>query len=227
MTEHVTIEMDFWHYKITDLIDADPRGTIARNAGNPDIVVRNPQTPEDIAMGIPGSIEYFNLPFVNMSARKTSGIDTDWYWRLPNTKIGRFDAALHTTYILYQKNKYTANDPWEQWAGTYAGIGPRAKATASLDWTMDPYGATIAANYLGSYEDSDDVFAAPERHIGSMTTFDLQLRYDFPKHVSMAVGAENLFNRKPPFTLFDAAGYDSFMADPTGRFVYFKLGYTF
>ena len=227
VTDSFTIEMDFWHYKITDIIDTDPRGTISRNADNPDIVVRNPATPQDIALGIPGSIEYFNLPFVNMSARKTSGIDTDWYWRLPSTSIGRFDASLHTTYILYQKNKYTENDPWEQWAGTYAGIGPRAKATASVDWTKDPYGATLSANYLGSYEDNDDALTPPERHIGSMTTFDMQLRYDFPKHVTVALGAENLFNRKPPFAMYEASGFDWSIADPTGRFVYLKLGYTF
>ena len=96
-----------------------------------------------------------------------------------------------------------------------------------MDWTKDPYGATLSANYLGSYEDNDDALTPPERHIGSMTTFDMQLRYDFPKHVTVALGAENLFNRKPPFAMYEASGFDWSIADPTGRFVYLKLGYTF
>lgn len=98
----------------------------------------------------------------------------------------------------------------------------------NLSWSHLGMGATLAVNYAGSYR---DVASQPERRVGSWTTYDLQLRYDWDQQSgwlsdsAVSLTIQNLFDKDPPFLNNQLGiGYDQENADPAGRFIrlYFK-----
>jgi outer membrane receptor protein involved in Fe transport len=56
-----------------------------------------------------------------------------------------------------------------------------------------------------------------------MITFDGELRYQPLANTTLRVGAQNIFNRKPPFTYAYAEGYDYETHDPRGQFLYLGI----
>src|SRR5262249_16849082 len=93
------------------------------------------------------------------------------------------------------------------------------------------FNGTLNANYVDDYT-VNGLFTTGPVHIGSWTTFDLNLAYDFGARaglldrVQLSVSAQNLLDRDPPFVDpfgaglgFIPIGFDSANANPLGRFV--------
>lgn len=92
-------------------------------------------------------------------------------------------------------------------------------------WTRAGFGTTVAVNHADDYVNDSFSVDIP---IGSWTTVDLNVSYDFGRRTDswlagtrVSLGVTNLFDREPPHTdspLFPV-GYDVFNADAIGRYI--------
>jgi len=86
-----------------------------------------------------------------------------------------------------------------------------------VSWQQARFAATTFLNYAGAYRDTA---SQPSRTVGAWTTWDLQLRYDFPAATRLFLNVQNIFDRDPPFLNNHLGlGYDAENADLTGRVV--------
>jgi iron complex outermembrane receptor protein len=101
----------------------------------------------------------------------------------------------------------------------------RYKHKLSLDWTLGDWGATLTQNYTDKYRDGNDLLGN-KHYVPAYSIYDVQARYDGIKHLSLSVGARNIFDKQPPLYIntvnFFAYGYDPAQYDPLGRFIYGK-----
>ena len=98
---------------------------------------------------------------------------------------------------------------------------------SSFGWKRGGLEVTTFVNFSNHYRDT-----ASHRDVSSMTTFDLNVAYAFSaargswlSKTTVALSAENLFDRDPPFLNNSIAsiGYDEENADIIGRFVSFTI----
>lgn len=74
---------------------------------------------------------------------------------------------------------------------------PKDKLTASVDWSMDKWGATLRATHYGDVL-APGSSATNDFWLGTKTLVDIDARYDFTDTIQLAVGANNLFDAYPP-----------------------------
>jgi iron complex outermembrane receptor protein len=107
---------------------------------------------------------------------------------------------------------------------------PKYKLGFQGDWSLDNWGATARATYYGDVLSPGTTdTGASDVHTGAQTIVDLEGRYTLPHGVTLAVGADNLFDVYPkqiPVSLdtTGAAPWSSFSPFGfNGRFVYGRL----
>lgn len=168
-------------------------------------------------IGATGVRYAFDLRQQNAARTQTSGVDVAMAYSF-SRGANSFDLNLNITHlreILTSLERDTTtfdeldryNQPLD-WRG-------RLMAT----WTRAGLGTTIVLNHADDY--INDGFAV-DVPIGSWTSVDLNLSYDFTRHgTRLSLGVTNLFDREPPHAdspLF-TMGYDVFNADATGRYI--------
>ncbi len=119
-------------------------------------------------------------------------------------------------------------------AATVAGPARRARfragsTTLNLGWTYGPWAANLNQTLRAWLHDepADDVDAAAS---ATYSVWDLNGAYTGFKNWTLTLGVKNLFDRDPPYSRQTKAfqiGYDPALADPTGRFFYGSVKYTF
>src|SRR6185436_14807078 len=88
---------------------------------------------------------------------------------------------------------------------------PEDRATLTADWEHDKWGAYAAVSYIGPFQDAPDsnLDTVPDynevdtREVGSMTTVNLQGRYNFTDKIKLLVSVDNAFDQAPPFAIGD------------------------
>jgi iron complex outermembrane receptor protein len=102
------------------------------------------------------------------------------------------------------------------------------RGRGSVAWSRGGWSGTLSVNHAGGYEDDRGVDVVP---VGSWTTLDLGLSYQFDEEVAgglrgtrISFFAENLFDADPPFLgpgpgRTAGLGYDPVNASGRGRFV--------
>jgi len=163
----------------------------------------------------------------NLARLLTDGIDFNTSYALP-TAMGKFKFIVSGTWLMDFSEAQTPDQPLVPLLDTQnQPIDLRARASAG--WEHKGWGALFAANFTDSYRDTA---SHPTRRVDSWTTFDLQLRYDFPAGagawlhgLGIEFNARNLFNSDPPFLNNQATyiGYDQENADPYGRLLSLQL----
>ncbi|MDI1364568.1 MAG: TonB-dependent receptor, partial [bacterium] len=107
---------------------------------------------------------------------------------------------------------------------------PKEKVTLAADWTKDRWGANLKTTFYGTVlSPNNDATGAFDVSTGNKAVVDLEARYGFTDHVTLAVGANNLFDEYPDrtpaninttnataFTSFSPFGFN-------GRFLYTRL----
>ncbi|MGZ5198655.1 MAG: TonB-dependent receptor plug domain-containing protein [Telluria sp.] len=109
---------------------------------------------------------------------------------------------------------------------------PKNKITASMNWKLSNWGATLHATRYGEVL-SPGTTPAFDFVLSPKTVVDLELRYSVNKKLTLALGADNLFDAYPetlppslnttgntPFADYGAFGHN-------GRFVYARANYAF
>jgi len=160
----------------------------------------------------------------NAARTQTSGFDVAMAYafsRGPNS----FDLNLNVTHLREMLTSLARDTTTFDQLDTYnQPLDWRGRFLAT--WTHAGLGTTIAVNHADGYSNDSFTVDVP---IGSWTTVDLNLRYDFARrpHASwldgtrVSLGVTNLLDREPPRAdspVFPM-GYDVFNADATGRYI--------
>lgn len=168
----------------------------------------------------PAAIVDFRL--ANLSSTESSGLDVDVRQRV-NSDVGRFDFGLQGTYVFHFDQAVTNTSPSVDILNTFGNpLKLRFRATAG--WRQhragdSGLGANLAVNFTNAYANPGRTLSP---RIDSLTTLDLQLRYQtsedagFLGGMEFALNAVNVFNQSPPF-IDSVYGYDRVNFQSLGR----------
>ena len=182
--------------------------------------------------------------FLNGVDTTTSGVDVVARYRTTQ-EIGRFDFTLAGNFNSTEVTRVPAVPanlaiaPSDSFLFdrssklSYEEGTPQQKIVASVDWTLDNFGATLRGT---SY---DSVLVANNNstldyETGSAVIVDLEGRYTFPMGISAAIGVNNLTDEYPDATPININGATGSVGYPSyspygfnGRFFYGRLSFAF
>jgi len=192
-----------------------------------------------IANGFPGVAG--GRFFINGVDTTTKGVDVVFNYPWSLGAAGRFDLTVAGNYTdtdvdkVPQTAELAALSPAPALFDrvnvlTFEQGTPKTKFTASGTWNLGPWGATLRATRYGKIL-TPGTTAALDHTMSAKTLVDLEGRWKINGALSLAVGAENLFDQYPdaypaalnttgnaPFTNYSPFGR-------SGRFVYARLTY--
>ncbi|WP_269714830.1 TonB-dependent receptor [Caulobacter sp. NIBR2454] len=155
--------------------------------------------------------------YLNTASLHVSGVDLSASWRF-DVGANRFDLKGDATWLMDYERAIASSAPVVELADT-AEFPVDWRARGSLNWSRGPWAASTTISYVDDY-------GAGSTRVGSWTTVDVQARWQAPDTsgaltgVAIAVSAQNLFDRDPPFyNAPQGVGYDPANADPLGRFI--------
>ncbi|WP_229474437.1 TonB-dependent receptor plug domain-containing protein [Pseudoduganella lurida] len=180
--------------------------------------------------------------FINGVDTTTKGVDVvvNYPWNLGSA--GRFDLTLAGNYTDTEVTKVPQTAALAALSPapvlfdrvnvlTFEQGTPKTKYTASGTWNLGPWGTTLRATRYGKVL-TPGTTAALDHTMSARTLVDLEGRFAISKALSVALGAENLFDQYPdpypaalnttgnaPYTNYSPFGR-------SGRYVYARLTYT-
>ena len=183
---------------------------------------------------LPGRIIGIDQRFINLGATHIEGIDSEFHYKWDPQPWGRVRFDISGTYYT-RYDTQNADGSFTGIVGSalnspVVGVIPRWKHYASLSLDSGPWTLTVAQNYQNGYTDFQTDLDGNERHVGSMSLFDIQGVYAGIKHFTFTLGVKNVFDTNPPLTNQQntfQAGYDPSYYDARARFVYGQVRYEF
>jgi iron complex outermembrane receptor protein len=232
-----SVSLDYYRVEVRELMS-----TITLDAALATYNVRKP--PDAQYPDLPGPIEYLADFKYNVGTLTTSGSDIDLRWRFPATSMGQATLSVTGTYVIDYDvaNGNTAAPEGAGRRGLTDGAVSRWRHYAMLDWSMGPWGATLAQNFQLGYKEVDRTTCADitqpltrancpgDRRVGSYSVLDLQGRYNGFASLSLSFGVRNLLDRAPPVSNQGSTfivGVDPNYADARGRTWYAGARYAF
>ncbi len=181
--------------------------------------------------------------FLNGVDTETTGVELVASYRFPSSPIGDFDATFGANYNETKVTRVPSIPVLSALSpapvlfsrlnvATFEEGTPKDKYSLGLNWAMGPVSATTRIVRYGEVLVPQSNQAL-DFTLDPKTLMDLEVRYDFNQHVTVAVGADNVFDEYPtetpiglngtantPFSTYSPFGY-------SGRFVYGKLNFAF
>lgn len=228
ITEDFSFSLDYYNYDIENIIDSDTQFVFTQFGTNSDIVERLPAT----IAGDPGEARFIYDSFQNIGDLETSGLDLDVNYTL-KTSAGDFRFGYVLNYVLdfaeyrpqlNDDGSLSANKRLKTEEGEFEQ--PEVRWTASMAWSQDDMAASLAANYIGEFDGSEDA-GFGDKTVDSMMTVDATFSYMGIENTTLTVGATNLLNEEPPFSHHDFMGYVGTIHSGQGRFLYVQGTYKF
>jgi iron complex outermembrane receptor protein len=150
-----------------------------------------------IAAGVPGAETFTGVSFfTNDFDTRTRGIDlaTSYSWRLPS---GRLQLTASYNFNDTEVTSGALANSESQRVVFEEGI-PQHNAAAGATYSWGPFKLVGRVRYYGQWTDSSgnttgDIF----QEFGALTLVDAMFGYDITPNVSVAVGAENVFDEYP------------------------------
>jgi iron complex outermembrane receptor protein len=223
-----TITVDAFHIKIKDRIVLSENLTAAN--------VRDYLTKQGF-IGVGGG-----RFFINGVDTTTKGVDVVSSWPVNTGGYGKLDFTLAANYTKTDVDKVPTTAQLAALSPapvlfdrinvlTFTDGTPKTKFIASSTWRHGPFGLTARATRYGKIL-APGTTAALDFWLSAKTLVDLEGRYAFTQKLSLAVGADNVFDKYPdPFpaslnTTGNApfSNYSPF--GRSGRYVYARLNYT-
>jgi iron complex outermembrane receptor protein len=94
-----------------------------------------------------------------------------------------------------------------QQQGSVTVATPRTKLLTGAEWTLDKFRVNLRESRYGKFDSLNNV-VANDQHYGAKWITDLEAAYDLNDAVTLAVGANNLFNVYPDKnTVPDTTGF--------------------
>lgn len=192
-------------------------------AAHPDLVVRDEN-------GVATTI--INQP-INISLVVSEMVTSTLRYAF-DTKLGRFETRVTYARVLDEFLQYTeAADPQDR-VSTADG-SDKYRINGQLAWMRGRFAADLFAYHRAGY--SNDTAGTcleivgrckqiyerlPTLELGSLTTFDLTLTYEFDNGGRVRAGVRNLFKKEAP-TINYGLGYDSVRWDARSRVLFLDL----
>jgi iron complex outermembrane receptor protein len=168
-------------------------------------------------------------PLINIGGIDTKALDLNVIWRSPEWSAGQFGLRWYTTRLL----DFTEFVPTSTGLAPVSREGtergspdqayPKTKSNLMADWDLADWGATVGLRYVSSVRE-----AADGAKLNSRTYVDAQVRWQpaFLDDLSIALGANNLFDKAPPGCISCGLNnYDPNAYDAPGQFFYLRLTY--
>jgi iron complex outermembrane receptor protein len=206
---HFNATIDFYDVKITDAVNVvDFQTEINQCLATStfcDSVIRNITT---------GKLQSVNQIQQNVGAIRTRGIDTVVRYGFDLGAAGGLSLALTETHLIKLEEAFpnagvaTIDNLGElnNNGGGRLGAGFKDRGTVTAVYDIAGFEATWRLNYLSSINDTNPtpgntVISTLYNHVPAYFYNDVQLRYTLPMktHSEVYVGANNLFNKQPPF----------------------------
>ncbi len=186
--------------------------------------------------------------FLNGVDTETTGVDIIANYAFPETAYGTFDVTAGANFNSTEVTKVPAipqltalTPPPVLFARvnvlTLEEGAPKDKFTAQVNWEHGPFDATLRAVRYGEVL-VPGTTAATDYTLSPKTLLDLEARYTWNDQLTLAIGADNIFDEYPdaapiningtnlngtgntPFSTYSPFGY-------SGRFVYTKATFNF
>ncbi|RZL28388.1 MAG: TonB-dependent receptor, partial [Rubrivivax sp.] len=165
----------------------------------------------------------------NLGRSKTKGYDFQGVTRISTHGMGEFLLGLNgTVFTKYMVAQTPAGAMVDQLNTIYNPL--KFKARASLGWGLGQVQANVSVNHLNSY---DNNLTTPVQKVAANTTVDARVAYAFEstgllKDTTVALGAVNLFDKKPSFvnvqqSINGGGGFDPTLSSPVGRIISVSL----
>lgn len=260
--DSLTIALDWWNLEQKDTVglihsqtqlayDALLRHQDPDGNGNPNIQ-RGGEDNEVIAI---------TNNYINLSDREASGIDFsvqydldtqygDFKFKVNAAKLTKFDqiaddisaqviAAQNSSDEALKQALLYRDDPVDV-SGTGSLIEqngrPEWRATSSISWRKDAWGAGLKYRYIGAITDTSLDYKLTEDgesinyKTESWSKFDAYVNYRLPEDVmaktKITLGVRNITDEKPPIA-DETFGYNSSVYSSMGRYVYVNLNKKF
>ena len=165
----------------------------------------------------------------NLAKSISRGFDFQLSTRIPTQSLGSFGLGLSgTVFTRYDVALTPAATPTTQLNTIYNPMRFKARGTGT--WSYGGMFASLYINHINAYSNN---LANPAQPVAAATTVDLRLAYTFDsegllKETTVAIGAVNLFDKKPPFvnvaqSTNGGGGFDPTQTSPIGRIVSVSL----
>ncbi|MGH8233560.1 MAG: TonB-dependent receptor domain-containing protein [Rhodanobacteraceae bacterium] len=188
-----------------------------------------------------GQLTLVILPDGNLGRLDVKGTDLSLVYKLPATRLGRFQVSVNGTY-LDQYKVQTAPGQVSNTAVNLAGtqgniiaqLFPRVRALGSVGWTLGPWEAEWTLHYIGKFVDQE--YMNGDCHesfscFGSWVYNDVSLGYHVkPIKSLIQVGVDNVFDKEPPLlgtNIGNASNTDADNFDVVGRYYWARLTVNF
>jgi iron complex outermembrane receptor protein len=185
-----------------------------------------------------GNISALSHGNANLGKLEVSGTDLSLTYRLPRTSFGQFSVRSETTFASAFKVKSAADADWENYAGEY--FYNKIKSNLTLDWDLGNWNASWTGRYRSKVKDQcnfEDQCTTPGgvatwgtdyNMLGSVTYNDVSVGYKTPWKGKIMIGANNVFDKAPRYTVNGKASSSAVDGDvPIDRFVYVRYNQAF
>ncbi len=158
-----------------------------------------------VAQGVPGAATFTGVSFfTNDFDTRTRGVDLVGSYT-HRVGPGRMDLTAGFNYNDTEVTSGSLNGDPTQKVIFEAGI-PKQNGTASAGYTLGPVKVVGRARYYGAWTDSTgNTTGSLTQRFSPITLVDASVDYRFTDNVSVAVGAENLFDEYPDEAVFQAS----------------------
>jgi iron complex outermembrane receptor protein len=222
----LTLEASYYHIKVKNAIGAvDTTSLLEACEVNGD-----PLSCSKIHRSATGQIIRIDGILQNLSSLKTDGLDVNLSYRSPETGYGSFGLNWQNTFTFSfdQIQPTTDGNVLIKRVGTESGSQayPRFKSTATTDWTLGNFTASLTGRYLSGVTESGG--SNPGHTLGRRLYGDVQLTWDTKlahDNVSFSVGVNNIAGTSPPACYScQLSNYDPAVYDLPGQFFYVRVG---
>ena len=194
-----------------------------------------------------GQIVQLSRGNTNLGSLGTKGIDLSLSYRVPITSFGKFGIRSESTYTKSYTIRSTDIAEPIDYAGEY--LYNRFKGNVAVDWSLGNWSATLNNRYYSGVQDrcwtvipavecSDPTaktsWGTGANKIGATVYTDLNVSYKFAWKGTLAVGANNVFDKQPriAYGAASANGGTSSSSSvdaelPIDRFVYMRYNQAF
>ena len=196
---------------------------------------------------VSGQITTLSRGNSNLGSLGTKGTDLSIGYRLPRTPFGQFNLRSESTYVTAFTIQSTATSTPVNYAGEYTYN--KVKSNVAVDWSLGNWSATLNNRFYSSTKgrcwtvspavecsNPTDIasFGTGYNRIGASVYSDLNVSYKFPWNGSLAIGANNVFDKKPRVTYDANSTYGGTSSSssvdaelPIDRFVYMRYNQAF
>jgi iron complex outermembrane receptor protein len=231
--------IDYWSIEKKDQISQVTGDSIMSDTGPGGLYE---QYADRINRGADGYITFIDQPVENLGGLRTSGLDLSVRTRWGLGDMGKLAFEFDSTYLTQWEQQNGRDGDYISYLGTAGNGGtvqpvPRWQHTLAADWQWGSFGVRLENTFVKGWTESAGLVAAnvgveTEHKVKDTSRFNLALTYTGFEHLTLRLGARNVFDADPPFTAVSsygshAAGFAGSFADPRGRIWYAAATYKF